>query len=164
MENRELIIRNITTYENELKDYIREIIKKEVELNNLTIKTKKINKLVDRINIGLLVVELLLPGKSLSIILYFIAIIIINRLLNNARVNRNNYICNILKIEKNDASNKIDSIELLKSYLRNKEITIEEKLSIIENLYLTYPEYIDPMIKEIESNNIRLNLIHSNQM
>ena len=164
MENNELAIKNITDYENELKDSIRTIIEKEVELNNYSIKSEKINKTIEKINIGLLVLELFIPGQNLFIILYFISIIIINRLLDNARINRNNTISELLKMQKKDANDKIDSIETFKSYLRNRQITVEEKLSIVENLYLSCPEYIDPMIKEMENDNIKLNLIHSNQM
>lgn len=162
MEYNNFNIKNISDYENDLKDLLKRIIEEQININNYNIKREKTNKIIDSINVGLLVASIIMPGQNIISALYFISLIIINKIISSVVKNNNERIKIALEEKKKNVNDKIDSLELLKSYLRYRNITTEEKIKIIENLYMVYSTDLQCIIDEIESDDIKLHLIYPN--
>lgn len=159
MEDENFNIKIINDYENILKEILRTTIKEQMEQNNFYIKSKKIDEIVEKINVSFLVIALILPGENILCVIYFIALIIFKKIKMNYQEKIHNDLNNKFNKTKRDASDVIDAIELLKEYIREKELSTEELIKIVENLYLKYGIYLNPIIEEIERKekiNVRL--------
>ena len=143
-------LKNICDFENKLKDDLKNI-KKDIPIINQRYEVidSFLNKL-QAFSLLILGLNFIIPGNKtagnvLGISIYLI--VTFNKWLEEKK----NYLDNIYLSEyKNNIDETIDALELLKDFLRNKKIDINDKIFIVERLYLIYKDNLEDILLDIE--------------
>ena len=150
MEFTKFDLKNICNFQNQLKDDLKDV-KKEIPLaiQKYEGQIALLNKL-QKLSIALLGLNLIIPGNKTFGNVFGISIYLIlcfSKWLEDIKIDVE---YKYLFQRKDDLDETIDALELLKDFLRNKNISIEEKIFIIERLYLIYRENLKDILLDIE--------------
>ena len=146
-------LKNICDFENELKDELK-AVKKELPLvfQKYESQMLRINRL-QAASLVLFGLNLIVPGNKTMGNIFSVSLYLILCFSKWLEELKTDIEYKYLFDRRDNLDETIDAIELLKDFLRNKKISVEEKIFIIERLYLTYGDNLKDVILDVEEAN-----------